>query len=153
MELTKEQMKLVIRCLSDIKFLNQTNKNPFKSSIDLKELPTVIDLFKKYLNSGETKWLLQKLEKTNLNYLFKNLGGYSMDSKTRDKILHRCEILKYMGDDGIPSIYDQMTDMELYYDCIWVLDKAHDDLDNFQFSVTRKIINRAAARSSNDMWS
>ena len=48
MELTKEQMKLVIRCLSDIKFLNQTDKNPFKSSIDLKELPTVIDLFKKY---------------------------------------------------------------------------------------------------------
>ena len=46
MELTKEQMKLVIRCLSDIKFLNQTDKNPFKSSIDLKELPTVIDLFK-----------------------------------------------------------------------------------------------------------
>ena len=25
MELTKEQMKLVIRCLSDIKFLNQTD--------------------------------------------------------------------------------------------------------------------------------
>ena len=72
MELTKEQMKLVIRCLSDIKFLNQTDKNPFVSSIDLKELPTVIDLFKKYLNSGETKWLLQKLKETNLNYLFKN---------------------------------------------------------------------------------
>ena len=79
MELTKEQMKLVIRCLSDIKFLNQTDKNPFVSSIDLKELPTVIDLFKKYLNSGETKWLLQKLKETNLNYLSKNLGGYSMD--------------------------------------------------------------------------
>ena len=55
MELTKEEMKLVIRCLSDIEFLNQTDKNPFVSSIDLKELPTVIDLFKKYLNSGETK--------------------------------------------------------------------------------------------------
>ena len=24
-----------------------------------------------------------------------------MDSKTREKILHRCEILTYMGDDGI----------------------------------------------------
>ena len=56
MELSKEQMKLVIRCLSDIKFLNQTDKNPFVSSIDLKELPTVIDLFKNYLNFGETKW-------------------------------------------------------------------------------------------------
>ena len=55
MELTKEQMKLVIRCLSDIKFLNQTDKNPFVSSIDLKELPTVIDLFKNYLKGGESK--------------------------------------------------------------------------------------------------
>ena len=99
-----------------------------------------------------------KLEKTNLNYLFKNLGGYSMDYKTkfetksmwkggqiglfkdeiREKILHRCEVLRYMGDDGIPSIYDQMTDMELYYDCIWVLDKEHDDLDNFQLGLTRR---------------
>ena len=61
MELTKEQMKLVIRCLSDIKFLNQTDKNPFKSSIDLKELPTVIDLFKKYLNGGKTKWTTNSL--------------------------------------------------------------------------------------------
>ena len=53
MELTKEQMKLVLRCLSDIKFLNQTDKNPFKSSIDLKQLPTVIDLFKKRLKNLE----------------------------------------------------------------------------------------------------
>ena len=113
MELTKEQMKLVIRCLSDIKFLNQTDKNPFVSSIDLKELPTVIDLFKKYLNSGETKWLLQKLKETNLNYLSKNLGGYSMDFKTREKILHRCEILRYMGDDGISCIFDQLPDDQL----------------------------------------
>ena len=76
-----------------------------------------------------------------------------MDSKTRDKILHRCEILKYMGDDGISSIYDQLPDDELMEDCGWVLDKAHDDLDNFQLGLTRKIINKAAARSSNDMWS
>ena len=51
MELTKEEMKLVIRCLSDIKFLNQTNKNVFKSSIDLKDLPKIIKTFKNYLNS------------------------------------------------------------------------------------------------------
>ena len=50
MELTKVQMKLVIRCLSDIKFLNQTNKNPFKSSINLEELPVIIDKFKNYLD-------------------------------------------------------------------------------------------------------
>ena len=98
------------------------------------------------------RWLLQKLEKTNSNYLFKNLGGYSMDSKTREKILHRCEILTYMGDDGISCIYDQLPDDELMEDCGWVLDKAHDDLDNFQLGLTRKIINKAAARSAKDMW-
>ena len=58
MELTKEEMKLVIRCLSDIKFLNQTDKNPFVSSIDLKGLPTVITKFQTYLKGGETKWLM-----------------------------------------------------------------------------------------------
>ena len=76
-----------------------------------------------------------------------------MDSKTRDKILHRCEILRYMGDDGIPCIYDELPDDELMEDCGWVLDKAHDDLDNFQLGLTRKIINKAAARSAKDMWS
>ena len=53
MELTKEEMKLVIRCLSDIEFLNQTDKNPFVSSIDLKGLPTVITKFQTYLKGGE----------------------------------------------------------------------------------------------------
>ena len=43
-----------------------------------------------------------------------------------------------MGDDGISYIFDQLPDHELVEDCGWVLDKAHDDLDNFQFSVTRK---------------
>ena len=77
-----------------------------------------------------------------------------MDSKTREKILHRCEILTYMGDDGIPSIYDQLPDDELMEDCGWVLDKQHDDLDNFQLGLTRKIINNASKRqSNNDMWS
>ena len=72
-----------------------------------------------------------------------------MDSKTREKILHRCEILTYMGDDGISCIYDQLPDDELMEDCGWVLDKAHDDLDNFQLGLTRKIINKATARQSN----
>ena len=76
-----------------------------------------------------------------------------MDSKTRKKILHRCEILTYMVDDGISCIYDQLPDDELMEDCGWVLDKEHDDLDNFQLGLTRKIINKAAARSSKDMWS
>ena len=77
-----------------------------------------------------------------------------MDSKTREKILHRCEILRYMGDDGISSIYDQLPDDELMEDCGWVLDKEHDDLDQYQFQVTRKIINEAPKRAtSKDMWS
>ena len=53
MELTKEEMKLVIGCLSDYKFLDQTDRNPFKSSRDLKKLPTVITKFKTYLKGGE----------------------------------------------------------------------------------------------------
>ena len=77
-----------------------------------------------------------------------------MDSKTRDKILHRCEILRYMGDDGISSIYDQLPDDQLMDECGWVLDKAHDDLDQYQFQVTRKIINKAPKRATTkDMWS
>ena len=75
-----------------------------------------------------------------------------MDSKTREKILHRCEILRYMGDDGISCIFDQLSDEELMSDCGWVLDKEHDDLDQYQFGVTRKIMNDAPARQSNDMW-
>ena len=74
--------------------------------------------------------------------------------KIREKILHRCEILKYMGDDGIPSIYDQMTDMELYYDCIWVLDKEHDDLDNYQYmGIVKGVVRKSSTKQSNDMWS
>ena len=144
MELTKKQMNRVIE---------ELESSYETKMLEDKFLEEIINLFKKYLNSGETKWLLQKLEKTNLNYLFKNLGGYSMDSKTREKILHRCEILTYMGDDGISCIYDQLPDDELMEDCGWVLDKAHEDLDNFQLGLTRKIINKAAARqSNNDMW-
>ena len=76
-----------------------------------------------------------------------------MDSKTREKILHRCEILTYMGDDGISCIFDQLPDDELMEDCGWVLDSAHDDLDNFQLGLTRKIINDRAPKVDNSMWS
>ena len=70
MELSKEQMKRVIEELE-----SSYNSKMFED----KNLEEIIDLFKKYLNSGETKWLLQKLKETNLNYLFKNLGGYLND--------------------------------------------------------------------------
>ena len=72
-----------------------------------------------------------------------------MDSKTRDKILHRCEILRYMGDDGVSCIFDQLPDDELMEDCGWVLGKEHDDLDQYQFGVTKKIMNDASVRQSN----
>ena len=128
MELTKEQMKRVIE---------ELESSYETKMLEDKFLEEIINLFKKYLNSGETKWLLQKLEKVNLNYLYKNLGGYLMDSKTREKILHRCEILTYMGDDGIPCIYDELPDDELMEDCGWVLDKAHDDLDNLKLGLIK----------------
>ena len=58
-------------------------------------------------------------------------------NEVREKILQRCEILRYMGDDGIPCIFDQLPDHELVEDCGWVLDKAHDDLDNFKLGLIR----------------
>jgi hypothetical protein len=60
-----------------------------------------------------------------------------MDQKTRDKIIHRCEILQYMGDDSICSTYDQIPPDELMKDYGWVLEKAHDDLDKFHLGLTR----------------
>ena len=55
-----------------------------------------------------------------------------MDSKTRAKILHRCEILEYMGDSAICSDYDQIPDDELMKVYGWVIDKAHDELDRYK---------------------
>ena len=76
-----------------------------------------------------------------------------MDSKTRNKILERCEILRYMGDDGISSIFDQLDDDDLMEDCGWVLDKAHDDLDNYQYmGIVKGVVRKPAANQSNDMW-
>ena len=76
-----------------------------------------------------------------------------LKNEIREKILHRCEILRYMGDDGISCIFDQLPDDELMEDCGWVLDKAHDDLDQYQFGVTKKIINDRAPKVDNSMWS
>ena len=61
-----------------------------------------------------------------------------MDSKTREKILHRCEILKYMGDDGIPCIYDELNDEELMEWCGWVLEEGCDFCDKYELGVTRR---------------
>lgn len=36
-----------------------------------------------------------------------------IDSKTRDEIIRRCEILQYLGDDGICSDYNQIPPDEL----------------------------------------
>ena len=145
MELTKEQMKRVIE---------ELESSYETKMLEDKFLEEIINLFKKYLNSGETKWLLQKLEKTNSNYLFKNLGGYSMDSKTeniwseehdgllkeeiRNKIVHRCEILKYMGDDGVHPLYYQLNDKELVEDCGWVLEEGCDFCDKYELGLTER---------------
>ena len=75
-----------------------------------------------------------------------------MDSKTRNKILERCEILKYMGDDGISSIFDQLDDDDLMEDCGWVLD--HDDLDDYQYmGIVKGVVRKSSTKQSNDMWS
>ena len=143
MELTKKQMEKV---LYELRCAYNSRIN------DDEDLYEIINLFKKYLNSGETKWLLQELEKTNLNYLFKNLGGYSMDSKTkitwlkdgllkeeiRNKILHRCEILKYMGDDGVHPLYYELDDNELVEDCGWVLQENCDFCDKYELGITKR---------------
>ena len=54
---------------------------------------------------------------------------------------------------GISCIFDQLRDDQLMEDCGWVLDSAHDDLDQYQLGVTRNFINdRAPKANSNDMW-
>ena len=74
-----------------------------------------------------------------------------MDSKTRNKILERCEILRYMGDDGISSVFDQLDDDDLMEDCGWVLD--HDDLDDYQYmGIVKGVVRKSSIKQSNDMW-
>ena len=75
-----------------------------------------------------------------------------MDSKTRNKILERCEILRYMGDDGFSSVFDQLDDDDLMEDCGWVLD--HDDLDDYQYmGIVKGVVRKSSTKQSNDMWS
>ena len=75
-----------------------------------------------------------------------------MDSKTRNKILERCEILRYMGDDGISSVFDQLDDDDLMEDCGWVLD--HNDLDDYQYmGIVKGVVRKSSTKQSNDMWS
>ncbi len=51
-----------------------------------------------------------------------------LDSKTREEIVRRCAILRYMGDDGIGCDYNQSNDQQLVDHYSWVLDEEHDDL-------------------------
>ena len=72
-----------------------------------------------------------------------------MDSKTREKILHRCEILRYMGDDGVSCIFDQLDDDDLMEECGWVLD--HNDLDNYQYmGIVKGVVRKSSTKQSND---
>ena len=59
-----------------------------------------------------------------------------MDSKTRDEIIRRCEILHHLGDASICSDYDQIPPDELMKDYGWVLEKDHDDLDKYKIQCT-----------------
>ena len=61
-----------------------------------------------------------------------------MDLKTREKILHRCEILRYMGDDGIPCIFDELPDDELMEDCGWVLEEGCDFCYKYELGLTER---------------
>ena len=56
--------------------------------------------------------------------------------ETREEILRRCEILKYMGDSAISSDYSDSTDQELVDRYSGVLDKEHDDLLAKPFHIT-----------------
>ena len=55
-----------------------------------------------------------------------------MDKATRDKIIHRCEILQYMGDASICSTYDQIPPDELMKDYGHLL---QDDSDLFKLEL------------------
>ena len=55
-----------------------------------------------------------------------------IDSKTRDEIIRRCEILQYLGDDGICSDYDQLPPDELMKDYGHLL---QDDSDLFNLEL------------------
>jgi len=61
-----------------------------------------------------------------------------MDSKTREKILHRCEILRYMGDDGVHPLYYELDDKELVKDCGWVLGEGCDFCDKYELGLTER---------------
>jgi len=56
-------------------------------------------------------------------------GKIILSSETREKILHRCKIHKYLGDASIGYGYWQETDEELIKHYGWVLDDMGDDLD------------------------
>ena len=61
-----------------------------------------------------------------------------LKNEIREKILHRCEILRYMGDDGISCIFDQLPDHELVEDCGWVLEEGCDFCDKYELGITRR---------------
>ena len=69
-------------------------------------------------------------------------GRILLTSEVREKILHRCEILQYLGDDAIFYGFEQSTDDELIRDYLWVLDNRGDDLDkdidNLEIGLRRK---------------
>jgi len=73
---------------------------------------------------------------------FKNIWSEEHDGllkeEIRNKIVHRCEILKYMGDDGVHPLYYQLNDKELVEDCGWVLQEDCDFCDKYELGLTER---------------
>ena len=73
---------------------------------------------------------------------FKNIWSEEYDGllkkEIRNKIIHRCEILKYMGDDGVHPLYYQLNDKELVEDCGWVLEEGCDFCDKYELGLTER---------------
>ena len=61
-----------------------------------------------------------------------------LKEEIRNKIVHRCEILKYMGYDCVPSIYYELNDEELMEWCGWVLEEGCDFCDKYELGITRR---------------
>ena len=73
---------------------------------------------------------------------FKNIWSEEYDGllkeEIRNKIIHRCEILKYMGDDGVHPLYYELDDNELVEDCGWVLEEGCDFCDKYELGLTER---------------
>ena len=73
---------------------------------------------------------LKEREESRKKYetIAKKMKNLPQDEKMKlcDEIRKRCEVLLYLGDDGVGSV--EVPDDELIDDNCWVMDSEHDDL-------------------------